>query len=84
MTPPNFVHWFGYTNKDSVYSAYSVLIKNSQIESRRSERHWKVFKEFRDNSEGAFGSEVESMVDTALSSRKSGMIISAAGLPQAA
>ena len=84
VTLPNFVRKFGYTNQDSAYSAYSVLIGNSQMESRRKERLQKAFKEFRDNSEAMFWSEVESMVDTTLSSRKSGMITRAAGLRQAA
>lgn len=84
VTLPNFVHKFGYTNKDSASLAYSVLIENSQVEIRRSERLQEAFKEFRLNSEEMFWSEVESRVDTALSSRKSGMITRAAGLRQAA
>ncbi|KAG0273083.1 hypothetical protein BGZ95_011113 [Linnemannia exigua] len=84
VTLPNFVHKFGYTNKDSASLAYFVLIENSQVEVRRSERLQDAFKEFKLNSEEMFWSEVESKVDTALSSRKSGMITRAAGLRQAA
>lgn len=84
VTLPNFVHKFNFRNQDSAYSAFSVLIENSQIESRRSERLQEAFKEFRENSEAVFWSELESMVDTLLSSRKSGIIARAAGLRQAA
>lgn len=80
---PNFVHKFGYMNKDSASLAYSVLIESSQVEFRWLERLQEAFKEFRLNSEEMFWSEVESKVDTALLSRKSGMITRAAGLQQA-
>lgn len=82
VTLANFVHKFGYTNQNSANSAYLALVENSQIESRRSERLLDAFREFTDNSSELFWSEIESKIDTVLSSRKSGVITRAADLGQ--
>ncbi|KAF9196616.1 hypothetical protein BGZ50_009131 [Haplosporangium sp. Z 11] len=80
----NFVHKFSYINRDSAYSAYTALIEDSQIGSRRSKRLEVAFKKFRDNSEAMFWSEMESKLDSTLTSRKAEMITRAVGIRQAA
>lgn len=77
---PNFVRKFGYTNRES---AYSVLIENSQIDTRWLKRLRDAFKKFKDNAETMFWSAM-ARLDTTLTSRKAGMIARAIGIQQAA
>ena len=84
VTLPNFVRKFGYTNRESAYSAYRALIDDSQIDTRRSKRLREAFKGFKDNAEVMFWSAMESRLDTTLTSRKAGMVTRAAGIRQAA
>ncbi|KAF9542837.1 hypothetical protein EC957_001490 [Mortierella hygrophila] len=83
VTLRNFVRKFGYTNRESAYSAYDTLIKDSQIEARRSKRLRDAFNTFKGNAEKLFWSSMESRVDTTLTSRKAGMVTRAVGIRQA-
>ncbi|KAG0229625.1 hypothetical protein BGW41_002926 [Actinomortierella wolfii] len=84
VTLPNFVRKFGFTNRESAYSAYGVLINDSQIDAQRSKRLQDAFNTFKSNAETLFWSAIESRIDTTLTSRKAGMITRAAGIQQAA
>ncbi|KAG0246217.1 hypothetical protein BG011_002509, partial [Mortierella polycephala] len=67
-----FVRKFGYTDRSSAVSSYTLLLEASQIERQRSKRLVEDFTEFQDNSSALFWSEAGS-----------GKITRAAGLKQA-
>ncbi|KAF9898348.1 hypothetical protein BX616_004153 [Lobosporangium transversale] len=83
VTFPNFVHKFGFTNSRSAVSAYSALLRETQINEERRKRLNEEFKDFQTNSAELFWSELDSKVDTILSSRKAGIMTRAVGLKQA-
>ncbi|KAF9115765.1 hypothetical protein BGX27_006547 [Mortierella sp. AM989] len=80
---PNFVRKFRFTDKESAYSAYSILIQASQISNKRVARLQQAFTNFKLNRERRFWALKNSEEDTVVSAKESAIITRAVGLKQA-